>query len=50
MSRKKYELVYADVEHERPGDTHEAIRFIEGVWRGDRQEENGPQGWRRVAD
>lgn len=42
--------VYADVEHERPFDTHEAIRFIEGVWRSDRQEENGPQGWRPVAD
>ena len=42
--------VYADVEHERSFDTHEPVRFTEGVWRIDRQEENGPEGWRRVAD
>ena len=41
---------YADVEHERSYDTHETVRFIAGIWRVDRQEENSPSGWRRVED
>lgn len=41
---------YVDVEHERSFHTHEALRFVDGIWRVDRQEENSPEGWRRVVD
>lgn len=38
------------LEHLRPHDTHEAIRFSPGTYRIRRQREYTPEGWRRVED
>lgn len=40
----------ADLEHLRPHDTHETIRFEPGVYHVRRQREYTPEGWRRVED
>ncbi len=38
------------LEHQRPYDTHEAIKFAPGNYEIRRQREYTPEGWRRVAD
>lgn len=38
------------LEHQRPHDTHEAIKFEPGVYHVRRQREHTPEGWRRVED
>ena len=38
------------LEHQRPYDTHEAIKFSPGNYEIRRQREYTPEGWRRVAD
>lgn len=38
------------LDHNRPHDTHEAIRFKPGTYRVRRQREYTPEGWRRVED
>jgi hypothetical protein len=40
----------AKLEHHRPHDTHEAIKFPPGVYEVRRQREYVPEGFRRVAD
>lgn len=40
----------AKLEHLRPHDTHEAIRFAPGVYEVRRQREYVAEGFRRVAD
>ncbi len=40
----------ATLEHLRPHDTHEAIRFEPGTYRVRRQREYTPEGFRRVED
>jgi hypothetical protein len=40
----------AVLEHLRPHDTHETIRFEPGVYHVRRQREYTPEGWRRVED
>lgn len=40
----------ATLEHRRPFDTHETIKFSPGVYELRRQREYSPEGWRRVAD
>lgn len=40
----------ATLEHMRPHDTHESIRFGEGIYEIRRQREHTPAGWRRVED
>ena len=40
----------ATLEHMRPHDTHEAIKFSEGIYEIRRQREYTPEGFRRVAD
>ena len=44
------ESAYADIEHERPWDTHEPLRLPKGIWEIRRQREHTPEGWQRVAD
>jgi len=41
---------YADIDHERPHDTHQTFRLEGPVWKVVRQREAAPEGWRRVAD
>ncbi|MBN9497830.1 MAG: hypothetical protein J0H39_13825 [Alphaproteobacteria bacterium] len=38
------------LEHLRPNDTHETIKFEPGVYHVRRQREYTPEGWRRVED
>ena len=38
------------LEHLRPHDTHEPIRFEPGVYEVRRQREHTPEGWRQVQD
>lgn len=38
------------LEHRRPFDTHETIRFSPGVYEIRRQREYSPEGWRQVTD
>lgn len=38
------------LEHLRPNDTHEPIKFEKGTYHVRRQRENSPEGWRRVED
>lgn len=40
----------AKLEHMRPHDTHEAIKFGKGIYEIRRQREYVPEGFRRVAD
>lgn len=40
----------ATLEHLRPHDTHEPIKFEAGVYHVRRQREHTPEGWRRVED
>ena len=40
----------ATLEHLRPHDTHEAIKFGEGIYHVRRQREYTPEGWRWVED
>ncbi len=40
----------AVLEHLRPHDTHEPIKFEKGTYHVRRQREYTPEGWRRVED
>jgi hypothetical protein len=40
----------AVLEHQRPHDTHEPIKFGAGTYHVRRQREHTPEGWRQVAD
>lgn len=40
----------AVLEHERSFDTHESLKFDEGIYEVRRQREYTPQGYRRAAD
>lgn len=41
---------YADLQHLRDFDKHEALRLTPGIYEIRRQREWAPEGWRQVAD
>lgn len=38
------------IEHMRSFDTHEPIKFTDGIYKVINQRESAPEGWRRAAD
>lgn len=41
---------HMDIVHQRPFDTHETMRLLDGPWKMVRQREETPEGWRRIED